>query len=568
MSEKRMAAALPNPFDLWNARSEKAVDVELDSLFKSVASQKRPPPTQPTSTDQKPSRKRKLDANEENQAKKQHALKKDAVAEDHSHEEEESYDADVEGAVEVGEELELDLDEAGEVDEDDDDAKPEAKKNTAAKSPRDLTKDIRTIFVGNLSKAVVTSKEDLKTFKTFVQRFGKVESIRFRSIAFAAQIPRRAAYVTKQLHPLRDTLHAYVVYVDEDSVTKALAEGNAQVVLGNHLRIDRVGETVKYDHKRSVFVGNLSFDIADEPLWTHFSTCGTVENVRVVRDKKTNVGKGFAYVQFKDRASVGLALKLDETKIGERAVRVRRCTKETGRNSAGKDKSDHGNDKKTKGKEARQRMMMKRAKNALEGKASGSKLGSGDDGTDANEDEDETPKKSGKSAALAKKSDASPKTNKSEGSAQKPRENRRTDTRTKGRDFRAPRNAGSAQNNTEKRASYPQKKNGGSGFQKRDYGGKTAGSYSNGQPQNGRPQYGRAQNGRAQNGRAQNGRATNGRAHNGRAQYGRPQHGRPQDGRPQTSNSRPDRNSKSSPNKRQGRDSALDRPNIKRVKTV
>jgi nucleolar protein 12 len=36
----------------------------------------------------------------------------------------------------------------------------------------------------------------------------------------------------------------------------------------------------------------------EEGLWRTFGQQGKVENVRVVRDPKTRVGKGFAYVQF------------------------------------------------------------------------------------------------------------------------------------------------------------------------------------------------------------------------------------------------------------------------------
>ena len=45
-------------------------------------------------------------------------------------------------------------------------------------------------------------------------------------------------------------------------------------------------------------MGNLPFDVQDEELYTHFERCGDIEFVRVVRDKKTNIGKGFGYVQF------------------------------------------------------------------------------------------------------------------------------------------------------------------------------------------------------------------------------------------------------------------------------
>lgn len=47
-----------------------------------------------------------------------------------------------------------------------------------------------------------------------------------------------------------------------------------------------------------MFVGNLPFDVQDEELYTHFERCGEIEFVRIIRDKKTNIGKGFGYVQF------------------------------------------------------------------------------------------------------------------------------------------------------------------------------------------------------------------------------------------------------------------------------
>lgn len=77
--------------------------------------------------------------------------------------------------------------------------------------------------------------------------------------------------------------------------------------------------------KKSVFVGNLSFDAQEEDLWNFFKDSGDIENVRIIRDKKTNLGKGFAYVQFQDRASVDMALRLHDTKMGTRKLRVVRC---------------------------------------------------------------------------------------------------------------------------------------------------------------------------------------------------------------------------------------------------
>ncbi|KAK2150616.1 hypothetical protein NP493_2757g00002 [Ridgeia piscesae] len=53
---------------------------------------------------------------------------------------------------------------------------------------------------------------------------------------------------------------------------------------------------------------------------------GEIENVRIVRDKKFRLGKGFGYVLFKDLDSVGLALKLDGSTFRKRKLRVQRST--------------------------------------------------------------------------------------------------------------------------------------------------------------------------------------------------------------------------------------------------
>ena len=38
--------------------------------------------------------------------------------------------------------------------------------------------------------------------------------------------------------------------------------------------------------------------IEEESIRSHFEDCGEIENVRVIRDRKTNLGKGFCYILF------------------------------------------------------------------------------------------------------------------------------------------------------------------------------------------------------------------------------------------------------------------------------
>lgn len=90
----------------------------------------------------------------------------------------------------------------------------------------------------------------------------------------------------------------------------------------------------EYDQSRTVFIGQLRFDAEDDALWTHFGGCGTIEAVRVVRDSKTNKGKGIAFVSFADKASVQKSLKLDGSLLGGRAIRVSRVSKDAATKSS------------------------------------------------------------------------------------------------------------------------------------------------------------------------------------------------------------------------------------------
>jgi len=55
-------------------------------------------------------------------------------------------------------------------------------------------------------------------------------------------------------------------------------------------------------------VGNLPFVIGEEELRSHFETCGEVQNVRIVRDPKTFLGKGIAYVMMGSKEELKQAI--------------------------------------------------------------------------------------------------------------------------------------------------------------------------------------------------------------------------------------------------------------------
>lgn len=224
--------------------------------------------------------------------------------------------------------------EASEEDEDNDGGTKLVHESLAQEAQQtDLDKADRTVFLANVSTEAISSKPAKKTLEKHLESIldksasppEKLESIRFRSLAFSdLALPKRAAYITKSLmDTTTKSCNAYAVYSTAAAARKAASKLNATQVLERHLRVDGVKHPSPTDHRRCVFVGNLGFvddetvmntdadgnasskkrykipsDI-EEGLWRVFTQkAGKVESVRVVRDPKTRVGKGFAYVQF------------------------------------------------------------------------------------------------------------------------------------------------------------------------------------------------------------------------------------------------------------------------------
>ncbi|ELU11225.1 hypothetical protein CAPTEDRAFT_227550 [Capitella teleta] len=187
------------------------------------------------------------------------------------------------------------------------------------KRKRDPEADKRTVFIGNISLKA-EKKDILKLFKGC----GSIASIRFRSVTPSnPKLPKRAALITKDFHESMASFNAYIVFKEQESATKAL-KLNGEKFLNFHLRVDSLHPGVKkcHDDKRSVFLGNLPLEVQEDEVRLHFQECGEVENVRLVRDRGTGIGKGFGFVLFKDVCAVDLALKMHEEVFRGRKLRV------------------------------------------------------------------------------------------------------------------------------------------------------------------------------------------------------------------------------------------------------
>ncbi|KAL7936100.1 hypothetical protein V8C35DRAFT_296884 [Trichoderma chlorosporum] len=245
--------------------------------------------------------------------------------------------------------------------EDDDEDVPVHESLTQESKQSEVEKAARTVFLGNVATEAISNKTAKKELTKHLSSVldkdaspaQKIESLRFRSVAFSTgSMPKRAAYITKSLmDATTKSTNAYAVFSTPAAARKVVAELNGTEVLGRHIRVDSVAHPSPMNHRNCVFVGNLGFvddetvlnrkadgetvekkrnkvpsDI-EEGLWRTFGTQGKVENVRVVRDSKTRVGKGFAYVQFYDANDVEAALLLNGKKFPPMLPRALRVTR-------------------------------------------------------------------------------------------------------------------------------------------------------------------------------------------------------------------------------------------------
>jgi len=180
----------------------------------------------------------------------------------------------------------------------------------------------KTVFVGNLPVDITQ-----KVLKRLFASCGAIETLRLRSaIPGKLHMPKKAAVIKRELSKNQDTIIAYVKFQEGKSVKGAL-KLNGNVLDGRHIQVDSCASSKRYDDKRTVFLGNLPFDANEERLYEHFSDCGDIEKVRLVRDRASGDGKGFGFVVFKDPTSVSFALKLDGEKFDNRNLRITRVVK-------------------------------------------------------------------------------------------------------------------------------------------------------------------------------------------------------------------------------------------------
>jgi len=74
---------------------------------------------------------------------------------------------------------------------------------------------------------------------------------------------------------------------------------------------------------KKLYVGNLSSDVTDEDIRTHFAALGNVTSATIIRDKLTGMGKGFGFVEMEtDEAAREAIGKLNGSSLRGKTIVV------------------------------------------------------------------------------------------------------------------------------------------------------------------------------------------------------------------------------------------------------
>jgi nucleolar protein 12 len=93
-------------------------------------------------------------------------------------------------------------------------------------------------------------------------------------------------------------------------------------VLGMHHDDGSLGN----DYEKTVFIGNLPWVLNEEDLRKHFSKMGEMLNVRIIRDGRTFIGKGFGYIMFANKDDMKKAiLEMNGSMFKGRELRVKKA---------------------------------------------------------------------------------------------------------------------------------------------------------------------------------------------------------------------------------------------------
>lgn len=182
---------------------------------------------------------------------------------------------------------------------------PAPRERGFASPPRYKAEPSRAIYVGNLLFEA-TPEQLQETFSPY----GEIESTR---------IAQDARGLSKGF--------GYVTFKDIDSAAKAIEALNNTVFAGRRMIVNYMTNTSQNRAQnaptKTLFIGNLAFEMTDADLNKLFRDIKNVIDVRVAIDRRTGQPRGFAHADFTDVASAEEAMKqLQGKAVYDRSLRV------------------------------------------------------------------------------------------------------------------------------------------------------------------------------------------------------------------------------------------------------
>jgi len=74
--------------------------------------------------------------------------------------------------------------------------------------------------------------------------------------------------------------------------------------------------------QNKIYVGNIGFNVTEDEIRTTFSEYGPISDIKMVTDRETGVSRGFGFITFENQFDAEASLKLDNTDLSGRKIRV------------------------------------------------------------------------------------------------------------------------------------------------------------------------------------------------------------------------------------------------------
>jgi len=171
-------------------------------------------------------------------------------------------------------------------------------------------RNTRTVFIGSIS-----DNANEQTLRDILGQYGNIQSVKFLWTDRTYGIHKGVAFVE---FSNTEEAHAALASSGTDIDGKAIRVSMASEKPEQRQRTPRNFQ----DPAKTVYVGNVSFEVTEDELRQAFGTCGNISHIRIPKYQDTGKPRGFAYVSFDTEEAKENALQCNGMDFGGRPLRV------------------------------------------------------------------------------------------------------------------------------------------------------------------------------------------------------------------------------------------------------